>query len=138
MIPAGRVSQDLVDSTDFLPTILELCGVTATATIAPAGPLDGLSLVPLLGRPDARLDRDTLFFHYPHYYSTTTPVSAVRAGAWKLLEYFEDQHVELYHLQDDPGEQHDLTSKQPERAAQLRARLQAWRTEVGARLPSAR
>ena len=35
-------------------------------------------------------------FHYPHYYHAppSTPVSAVRVGNWKLLEYYEDEHVE--------------------------------------------
>ena len=31
-----------------------------------------------------------MYFHFPHYYATTTPVSAIRAGDWKLLEYLEE------------------------------------------------
>ena len=50
--------------------------------------------------------------HYPHYYATTAPVSAIRAGDWKLLEYFADNHVELYGLKDDPGESRDLAAAQ--------------------------
>ena len=130
----GATCDAPVICTDFFPTIVELC-VGANARPAPAGPLDGLTLVPLLKQPRARLERDALFFHYPHYYPTTTPVSAVRCGDWKLLEYFEDNHVELYSLRDDPGEQHDLATAQPERAAQLRARLHGWRKQVGAQLP---
>ncbi len=41
---------------------------------------------------------DALFGHYPHYYSVTTPVSAVRYRDWKLLKYYEDHRVELYNL----------------------------------------
>ena len=136
--PRGRVCDEPVICTDFFPTILELCGVHVADKAAPRGTLDGQSLVPLLRQPDARLNRDALFFHYPHYYSTTTPVSAIRAGDWKLLEYFEDQHLELYNLRDDPGEKRDLAAQQPDRAAQLRGRLQAWQKQVGAQLPSAR
>jgi arylsulfatase A-like enzyme len=121
--------------TDYFPTILELCGVSAAGQSTPLKPLDGLSFVPLLKQPQSRLQRDVLFFHYPHYYPTTTPVSAVRAGDWKLLEYFQDNHVELYCLHDDPAEQHDLATAQPERAAQLRVRLHDWWKEVGAQLP---
>lgn len=62
---------------------------------------DGLSLLPLLRNPRAHLQRDALYFHYPRYYATTSPVSAVREGDWKLLEYFEDNHIELYNLRDD-------------------------------------
>jgi len=136
--PRGEVCDDLVTCMDFFPTILEWCGVAPTTGPTPAGPLDGLSLVPLLRSPRAHLNRDALFFHYPHYYPTTTPVSAVRTGDWKLLEYFEDHHVELYNLRDDLGERHDLAAEQPERAHQLRGRLHTWWAEVGAQLPLAR
>jgi len=117
---------------DLLPTLLTAAGVPA-----PAVQLDGLDLAPLLKDPAARLARDALFFHYPHYYPTTTPVSAVRAGDWKLLEYFEDEHLELYNLQDDLSEQADLAAAQPDKAGQLRALLHQWREGVGAALPSA-
>jgi arylsulfatase A-like enzyme len=80
--------------------------------------------------------RDALFFHYPPYYATTAPVSAIRAGDWKLLEYFEDNHVELYNLNDDPGESRDLAAARPDAAESLRKRLHAWRQSVGARLPA--
>jgi len=98
--------------------------------------VDGLSLFPLLRNPAARLDRDSLYFHYPHYYPTTTPVSAMREGDWKLLEYFEDQRVELYHLRDDPGEQTDLSSREPAQTVRLRRRLAEWRRAVDAQLPT--
>jgi len=133
--PSGATCDEPVMCTDYFPTILELCGVSAAGQSTPLKPLDGLSFVPLLKQPQSRLQRDVLFFHYPHYYPTTTPVSAVRAGDWKLLEYFQDNHVELYCLHDDPGEQHDLATAQPERAAQLRVRLHDWWKEVGAQLP---
>ena len=64
---------------------------------SPAGPLDGLSLVPLLKQPQSHLQRDALFIHYPRYYPTTTPVSAVRTSDWKPLLIFE-----LHGLRDPP------------------------------------
>ena len=88
------------------------------------------------GDPAARLGRDALYFHYPHYYETTTPAGAVRAGDWKLLEYFEDGRTELYNLAADPGEERDLASFEPARAAELRTRLARWRSEVGAKMPT--
>jgi arylsulfatase A-like enzyme len=130
----GQTCDEPVLCTDFFPTITELCA-GGRAQPAPAGPLDGVSLVPLLKQPKSHLPRDAMFFHYPHYYPTTTPVSAVRSGDWKLLEYFADSHVELYSLRDDPGEHDDVAKKLPERAAQLRARLHAWWREVGAQFP---
>jgi arylsulfatase A len=133
--PPGATCDEPVICTDFFPTILELCGLSVSGQPALLKPLDGLSLVPLLKQPHSRLQRDALYFHYPHYYPTTTPVSAVRSGDWKLLEYFQDNHVELYCLRDDPGEQHDLSATQPERAAQLRIRLHEWWKDSGVQLP---
>lgn len=135
--PKGATCATPVICADFLPTILELCGELGGArTPAPAN-LDGLSFASLLKQPQARLPREEFFFHYPHYYFNTTPVSAMRSGDWKLLEYFEDNHVELYNLREDPGETRNLAAQQPEQAAKLRARLHAWWKESDALLPSA-
>jgi arylsulfatase A-like enzyme len=107
-------------------------------TLHPAGSSggDGVDLKPLLKDPAVKLDRDALFFHYPHYYETTTPVGAVRAGDWKLLEYFEDNRTELYNLKDDTGEKTDLVQQMPEKVAALRRQLHAWRESVGAAMPT--
>lgn len=96
---------------------------------------DGVDLTPLLNDPAAKLERDALFFHYPHYYHNTTPVGAIRARDWKLLEYFEDDHVELYNLAKDLSEQHDLAAKMPAKTDELRQRLHTWREAVDAAMP---
>ena len=99
-----------------------------------------MSLVPLLRRT-GELKRDALFWHYPHYQlyqlGGTTPYGAIHAGDFKLIEFYEDMRVELYNLRDDIGEQHDLAAKMPDKVNELRARLHAWRTEVGAQMPGA-
>lgn len=132
LTPGGSVCAEPVICMDFFPTIGELAGVAGDTAV------DGLSLVPLLRHPAASLGREALCFHYPHYYPATSPVSAVRAGDWKLLEYFEGGRVELYQLHDDPSEQRNLASAEPGRAAELHRRLQRWREEVGARRPTPR
>ncbi len=131
MTQADKVCNEPVMMMDLFPTLAAATGVKS----AVEAPVDGIDLSPVLKDPQAHLKRDALFFHYPHYYETTTPVGAVRAGDWKLLEYFEDHHVELYHLPDDLGEKTDLAKQQPERAAELLKRLHAWRDEVGAAMP---
>ncbi|HID24239.1 MAG TPA: DUF4976 domain-containing protein, partial [Planctomycetaceae bacterium] len=93
-VPAGSVCRTPVISNDFYPTILELAGAACDHQRNAA--LDGRSLLPLLKDPQFDLDRDTLYWHYPHYYPTTSPVSAIRKGDWKLLHYYEDDHLELY------------------------------------------
>jgi arylsulfatase A-like enzyme len=117
---------------DMYPTLLKAAGVDFSDDVK----IDGVDLTPLLADPTVKLDRAALFFHYPHYYSTTTPVGAVRAGDWKLLEYFEDNRIELYDLKNDLAETTDLAKKLPEKAAKLRQRLHRWRTETGAAMPS--
>ncbi|MEY4166533.1 MAG: Arylsulfatase [Acidobacteriota bacterium] len=126
----GAVIDQPVISMDLFRTFAEAAGVKGETGV------DGLSLLPLLRNPQTRLERESLYFHYPHYYPTTSPVSAVREGDWKLLEYFEDLHIELYHLREDPGEKNDLAGSQPAQASRLRTRLHEWRRAVNAQLPS--
>jgi arylsulfatase A-like enzyme len=128
--PAGATCDEPVVHTDMLQTLLHVAGLQPATDAT-----DGLDITPVLKDPAAKLDRDALFFHYPHYYHTTTPVSAVRARDWKLLEFFEDNHLELYNLRDDLSEKHDLAKEMPEKAAALRDQLHAWRESVGAALP---
>jgi hypothetical protein len=95
-----------------------------------------VSLVPLLDDPHGSLGREALYFHYPHYYHVpaTTPVGALRAGEWKLLEHFETGRLQLFNLRTDLGEMVDLAGKEPDLTAQLHRKLQAWRREIGAEM----
>lgn len=127
----GTTCHEPVFSADLFTTILEM-----TKRPLPAGQIDGISLMPLLRDPSARLNRDVLGFHYPHYYATTSPVSAIRAREWKLLHYYEDNHVELYNLASDLSESNDLSRKMPEKAEELRGRLSQWLKSVNAQIPS--
>jgi arylsulfatase A-like enzyme len=130
---AGSTSDAAVITMDLFPTIVEMAGLKHT------GSIDGVSLVPLLRR-EGSLDRDTLYWHYPHHQhyqqGGTMPYGAIRAGDYKLIEFFNDMHVELYNIKDDIGEQRDLAASQPKRADDLRQRLHAWRKEVGAQMPT--
>lgn len=75
--------------------------------------------------------------HYQHYQlGGTTPYGAIRLGDFKLIEFFDDMRVELYNLRVDIGEQRNLAAQMPGKAAELRARLHAWRKEVGAQMPA--
>ncbi|MFC1604641.1 sulfatase [Planctomycetota bacterium] len=130
---AGSICSEPVSSIDFYPTILSMTGLAGDSKHN--SDMDGLSLVPQLKNPAAKLKREFLYWHYPHYYPTTSPVSSIRQGEWKLLEYFEDNHIELYNLKKDIGEQNDLAKAMPEKAEELRKHLDAWRTAVDAQVP---
>jgi arylsulfatase A len=121
-----------VITNDFYPTVLEMTGLIDKNRYEQK---DGRSLAPLLRNPKLELDRKNLYFHYPHYYETTTPVSAVRNGKWKLLEYLEDGHCELYDLEKDLSEKHDLSSIYPQKVIELRNQLHLWRESVNAQMP---
>jgi arylsulfatase A len=130
-VPAGTTCAEPVITNDLFPTIAEAAGVDDEP-----GHDDGRSLVPLFDDPDATLDRDAIFWHYPHYHpGGASPYSAVRARDWKLVEFFEDGRAELYHLAEDIGERMDLSGEMPEKVREFRERLASWRAEVGAQLP---
>ena len=119
---------------DLFPTIAQAAGIELTATDVQA--LDGQSLTPLLKQPEGNLQREALYFHYPHYYATTTPASAIRAVDWKLLEYLEDGRLELFNLKLDPSEEKDLAEREAARAKQLRDKLHEWRKHAGVQMPT--
>jgi len=131
--PKNAVCNVPIMSTDFYPTIMDALGLDPGDV--GVDKLDGMSVRPLLQNPDSELERDTLCWHYPHYYFNTGPVSAIRHNDWKLLEYYEDGHVELYNLKDDLGESRDLAAEHSEVVEDLRERLEHWRQEVNAQLP---
>jgi arylsulfatase A-like enzyme len=120
-----------VISTDFYPTMLEMAGLP----LKPEQHVDGESMVPLL-KGEGVLRRQAIFWHYPHYSNQGgKPGGAVRVGEFKLIESYEDDRIELYNLQADLGERHDLAAEMPNRAAELRRILHEWRDEVGAVMP---
>ena len=139
VIASGRTSNAPVTSVDFFPTFLELSGGTPKADAS----IDGASLVSLI-RGGAAPSRDAIFWHYPHYHSAgiNGPAGAVRAGDWKLIEYYETTltgkgaAIELFNLKDDPAETRNMADKEPKRVAALLKRLGDWRQAVGAQMPT--
>ena len=130
---AGSTSDVPVICTDFHPTMLEMSGLPLMAEQH----ADGKSLVALLkgkGVPD----RKALYWHYPHYgFPGHVPSGAIRMGDYKLIESFEDFHVELYNLRKDIGEKKDLSKDMPKKTREMKNMLHAWRKKVGAKMPVA-
>jgi arylsulfatase A-like enzyme len=105
---------------------------------------------------EKKLDRETLFWHFPTYLQgsnasgardtsfRTKPVSAIRKGKWKLLQYFEELEfgdgplpaLELYDLEADIAESNNLADSMPAKRDELLADMVAWRKEVNAPVPT--
>lgn len=130
-IPSGSLCDVPVTSPDFYPTILEMAGLPPP----PRQHCDGESFWPVLqGR--GTLGREAIFWHYPHYGNQGgSPGCSVRCGDYKLIEFFEDGHVELYNLREDCGEAVNLAQAEPGVRDRLRQMLHEWLASVEAKLP---
>jgi len=127
----GRTASVPISSIDFYPTLLEAAGLGE-----PQGhKLDGESLLPVL-EGSGKVTREALFWHFPCYVGRSAPSSAIRQGDFKLIEFYEDRHVELYDLESDPGEKNDLAIRNPLKTEELREALSNWRRETGAPVPT--
>jgi len=138
VVPAGTSTDEPVISVDFFATFMELTG----AKIPGDHILDGVNILPLLRNPEVELDREALYWHFPGYLDTrkpgswrTAPVGAIRVGDWKLLQFFENNIIELYNITDDIGEHHDLSKERMDKTRELLEKLEAWREELNAPIP---
>lgn len=128
------LSDELVISNDFFATFSDLAKVDPKEYKT-----DGLSIVPILENANAKLNRNTLYWHYPHYHGNGLgPQGVIRDGDYKLIEWFDksiDDEVgafELYDLKNDPGEENNLVETLPNIASNLYGKMKTWRKEVGA------
>jgi uncharacterized sulfatase len=135
LVKPGSESAEMVSSIDFFPTFAEIAVVKLTDPT-----VDGISILPALTQ-SSPLKRDTLYWHYPHYHELgIAPSGAIREGRYKLIEWFEksidgpktDGALELFDLEADPGERHNLASQKPDEALRLYDKLRAWRKAVHA------
>ena len=131
VVRAGSDCDTPVTTTDFYLTLLEAAGLAPR----PQQHCDGVSLLPLL-RGGTIAERP-IFWHYPHYGNQGgTPGSSVRLGNDKLIEFFEDGRLELYHLDTDLSETKDVSAEEPERTRELARLLHEWQIEVQAKFPT--
>lgn len=136
-IKAGKTCDSPAQHVDLLPTFAAI----GEAKL-PNQPLDGESILPLLKDPSAKLKREAIHAHFPGYLEgggagqwRTTPAAFIRAGDWKLLEFFETGRIELYNLKDDIGEEKDLAKEMPDKVKTLHDKMLTWRAEIKAEMP---
>ncbi len=127
---AGMVSGRVVAGTDHYPTILKMAGLPPR----PEQHLDGVSYADTLNGA-AAVRPGPMFWHSPVGRPASTGdtnCSVIREGDWKLLEFYDEDRVELYNVVDDPYETADLSEKEPDRAAELLKKIQVWKREISA------
>jgi len=157
-ITTGSTCETAIISTDFYTTFLDLAGAEKPENY----PLDGKSIVPLFeGKKE--LNREAIFWHFPAYLEAyaglqedsrdpvfrTRPVSVIRKGEWKLLQFHEEwvldggienieknNSVELYNIKNDIGETNNLCNIEVEKRNELLHDLLAWQKETGAPIPT--
>jgi len=136
-VTQAKHTSALIDVVDWYPTLLSI-----SQAAAPAHTLDGISLVPLLEGSKMSV-RDAVYWHMPCYNGKNinnpqvwqTPFSTVRSGKYKLIHFYEDDHIELYDLEGDIGEAHNLAEALPEIAKQLSDKLNEWCRKTNAPIP---
>lgn len=131
-IGTPREIDELCQVQDLLPTLAELSDVAL-----PKAELDGQSLAPLLRGELETLGDRMLVINYSRMpgfivkYTKGNPAIPHRDGAgvlwkkWRLLE-----NRELYDVENDPHQDHDVAEKHPEIVAQMRSHLQSWWDQV--------
>lgn len=135
VVAPGSSSDEVITSTDFYPTLLEMAGLPQK----PEQHVDGLSFVPVL-KQEGALNRDAIYWHFPNYIGAghrdgATPCSVIRQGDWKLIESLEDGSVQLFDLKHDTGETNNLAEEHPQKLAALRTMLAYHRRETKAQMP---
>jgi arylsulfatase A-like enzyme len=130
VIKPGSLNKSPVIETDIYPTVLEMAGLPSR----PVDHKDGESFVPALKGENINNDRP-LFWHSPMGRPTSTGdfnSSAVRLGDYKLIDWYENNKVELFNLKEDIGEKNDLSHEMPEKTAEMLKLVRDWRKSIDA------
>ncbi len=116
VVKPDTVSDVMISSVDFYPTILDMAGVKPK----PNQIIDGIDLVSFLKGKSKKVHEE-IFCHFPHTVSATKNIAStsVRKGDWKLIKFYADNsdqtdRYELYNLKKDIGEKNNLAKKYPE------------------------
>lgn len=128
VVNPGRIEEQPAISMDYFTTILNLAGIEHEKN-------DGENLVPTLTENND-LERDELFWHYPHYHgSAWKPGSAILKADWKLVVHYEEDLAELFNLAEDPGEKKDVSEYFPEKLIELKLLLEENLADTGGQYP---
>jgi len=115
-IKAASTSDHISAFWDFLPTCCEIIGEKPLADI------DGTSMLPtFLGKPRTQKEHKYLYWELRGQ-------QAVRMGKWKALRLKPDRKIELYNLDEDIGESHNVAGEHPDIVAKVAEIFRSGRT----------
>lgn len=145
VIKPNSICKVPVIGTDLYPTLTKISG----GTLPREQVMDGENILPLMKDAKGSLQRGAIYWHFPAYlqgkfkgarhadrFFRTRPASVIRSGDWKLIEFFEDGGVELYHLNQDLSEQKNLANTQTDQRDALLKKLHDWRKQIKAPVPT--
>ncbi|MDH3716859.1 MAG: sulfatase [Planctomycetota bacterium] len=118
-IPANTRTDEMASTLDLFPTIAKLANVQPKTR----GPIDGVDVSGLMMGKEPSPRTELL------YYSGTKLVG-MRKGDWKILGRDLEQKPALYNLAEDLGERHNLAQEQPEKLAELKARMKGLDAQI--------
>jgi arylsulfatase A-like enzyme len=132
VVKPGSYSDAIITSTDFYPTLLAMTEID----LMPEQHKDGENFVQVLKGTRISLKRKNTYWHYPHYHSSgQKPVSVIRNEKYKLIHWIEEDYIELYDLENDPGENRELSEMFPDIASSMLDQLESWRSETAVQMP---
>jgi arylsulfatase A-like enzyme len=129
----GAVSETPIHGVDFYATLLAATG----QPLRPQDHIDSVNLAPLL-KGQTGFTRGPMVWHYPvgvPHIPHSWPGSVIRDGDYKYLHFYADGRKELYNLTDDSGETKNLVASMPEKAAKMKAQLDAMLKKHDAVIP---
>lgn len=145
-IPAGAICHEFASTIDIVPTVAKLIGAKL-----PAHKIDGCDISPLMFGVDGAKSPHEFFLcyygagqlqairdprwklHFPHRYRTLAGRPGGRGGTPAPYSQAETG-LELYDLENDPGETHDVAAQHPEIVARLTKAAEKARSDLGDKL----
>jgi arylsulfatase A-like enzyme len=118
-VEPGRRADLMLEHVDLMPTFLELLEV------APRGHLEGSSFAANLQDSELAVAAELKDILSATELNPRAAARTLRNHDWKLIEHLGEQRFELFDLRKDAEEAHDVAAEQPEKLAELRARMEA-------------